>query len=94
MRRIQVHVDGHIYRLARQKADDEGVSLSAVIRDALEQHLTGRRRQPLTLEDLGFVGVGRSDGGDLCPVSENHAEALARALEDEIFEKRPQEKRN
>ena len=49
MRRIQVHVDEHIYRLARQKADDESVSLSAVIRDALGQHLTGRRRQPLAL---------------------------------------------
>lgn len=70
------------------------MSLSAVIREALELYVTGRQTQPLTLEDLGFVGIGRSGDGDLSPVSEIHDEALARALEDEIFEKRPQEKRN
>ena len=34
----------------------------------------------LTVEELGFVGVGRSELGDLSPVSERHDEALGEAL--------------
>ena len=88
MRRTQVQLDEYIYKLARQKAYEDGVSLSAVVREALELYVTGLQRQPLTLEDLGFVGIGSSDD-DLSPVSENHDEALARALEEEMAEKRP-----
>ena len=89
MRRTQVQLDEYIYKLARQKAYEDGVSLSAVVREALELYVTGLQWQPLTLEDLGFVGIGSSDDDDLSPVSENHDEALARALEEEMAEKRP-----
>ncbi len=89
MHTIRLLVDDYVYRLALQKANAEGVSLEAVVRDALEQDLTDSQRRPLSLEDLGFVGIGRSDGGDSSPVSENHDEALARALEEELAEKRP-----
>ena len=34
----------------------------------------------LTVEELGFVGIGRSEQGDLSPVSERHDEALGKAL--------------
>ena len=91
MRRTQVQLDEYIYKLARQKAYEDGVSLSAVVREALELYVTGLQQQPLTLEDLGFVGIGSSDDDDLSPVSENHDEALARALEEEMAEKRPLE---
>ena len=91
MRRTQVQLDETIYRIARQKAHEDGVSLSAVVREALAQYVVGGQRKPLTLEDLGFVGIGRSKDDDLSPVSENHDEALARALEEEMAEKRPQE---
>ena len=91
MRRTQVQLDEHIYRLAKERAYEEGVSLSAVVREALAQYvLDVPSARPLTLEDFGFVGIGRSDQGDLSPVSENHDEALARALEEELAEKRPQ----
>ena len=33
-----------------------------------------------TMEDVGFSGVGRSEQGDLSPVSERHDEALGEAL--------------
>ncbi len=90
MRRTQVQLEEHIYRLARQKAYENGVSLSAVVREALAQYVIVEQQKPLTLDDFGFVGIGRSKDDDLSPVSENHDEALARALEEELAEKRPQ----
>ena len=94
MRRTQVQLEEHVYRLARQKAYEDGVSLSAVVREALTLNVTSPQRRPLTIEDFGFVGIGSSDQGDLSPVSENHDEALARALEEEMAEKRPREPRD
>ena len=88
MRRTQIQLDEHIYKLARQKAFDQGVSLSAVVREAVAQYVTTYQPQALTLDDLGFVGIGSSNQGDLRPVSENHDEALARAIEEEMAEKR------
>ena len=94
MRRTQVQLEEHIYRMARQKAYEDGVSLSAVVREALTQYVTSPPRRPLTIEDFEFVGIGSSEDDDLSPVSENHDEALARALEEEMAEKRPQEYRD
>ena len=80
MKRTQIQLDESIYKLARQKAFDEGVSMAAVVREALAQYLTADSTPDLTIDDLGFVGVGRSDQRDLSPVSERHDEALGQAL--------------
>ena len=80
MKRTQIQLDESIYKLARQKAFDEGVSMAAVVREALAQYLTTDRTPALIMDDLGFVGVGSSDQGDLSPVSERHDEALEEAL--------------
>ena len=80
MKRTQIQLDESIYKLARRRAFDEGISMAAVVREALAQYLTTDRTPALTIEDLGFVGVGSSDQGDLSPVSERHDEALEEAL--------------
>ena len=80
MKRTQIQLDESIYKLARRRAFDEGISMAAVVREALAQYLTTDRPPALTIEDLGFVGVGSSDQGDLSPVSERHDEALEEAL--------------
>ena len=82
MIRAHVQLDETTYRLARQKAFDNGVSFAALVRDALEHYLAREDGKPLTIEDLGFVGIGSSDQGNLSPVSERHDEALAEAFPD------------
>ena len=79
MKRTQIQLDEATYHLARQRAFDEGVSLASVIREAVSQYLApGPARTP-TIEDLGFMGIGRSDQTGLSPVSERHDEALEEA---------------
>ena len=80
MKRTQIQLDEPTYKLARQKAFDEGVSMASVVREALRQYLTSDQPYTPTIEDLGFVGIGRSEQGDLMPVSERHDEALAEAI--------------
>ena len=80
MKRTQVQLDDTTYRLARQKAFDDGVSMASVVREALRQYLVPEGSQTPTLENLGFVGVGSSDQGHLSPVSERHDEALGEML--------------
>ena len=80
MKRTQVQLDESTYNQARQKAFDEGISMAAVVREALAQYLTTDSTRALTVDDLGFVGVGKSHQGDLSPVSERHDEALEQAL--------------
>ena len=80
MKRTQIQLDESIYKLARQRAFDERISMAAVVREVLAQYLTTDRAPALTIEDLGFVGVGSSNQADLSPVSERHDEALEQAL--------------
>lgn len=82
MIRAHVQLDETTYRLARSKASDNGVSFASLVREALQQYLARESGNPLTIEDLGFVGIGSSDQGNLSPVSERHDEALAEALPD------------
>ena len=80
MKRTEIQLDETTHKLARQRAFDEGVSLASVIREAPSQYLAPGFAQAQTIEDLGFVGIGSSDQGDLSPVSERHDEALGEAL--------------
>lgn len=76
MKRTQVQLDEATYELLRQKAFERGVSMSALLREVLREHL-GARPTPRRIEDFSFIGSGRSEQGDLAPVSERHDEALA-----------------
>ena len=80
MKRTQIQLDESTYRLARQRAFDEGVSMASVVREALRQYLVPEGDEVPTIEALGFVGVGRSEQGSLSPVSERHDEALGDAF--------------
>ena len=82
MIRAHVRLDEATYRLAREKAFDNGVSFAALVRDALEHYLAREDGKLLTIEDPGFVGIGSSDQGNASPVSERHDEALAEAFLD------------
>ena len=77
MKRTQVQLDEATYELLRGRAFEQGVSMSALVREALRQHLR-IGPAPRRLEDFHFIASGRSEQADLAPVSERHDEALAR----------------
>lgn len=79
MRRTQLQIDEPTYELLRKRAFERGISMSALLREALTEYLVPQHRR-LRLEDFSFVGSGRSEDTDLAPVSERHDEALAAAL--------------
>jgi len=78
MKRTQVQLDEETYQRLREEAYARHTSIAALIREAIRAHLglvpKPKRRR---LEDFTFVGSGRSEQGDLEPVSERHDEALA-----------------
>lgn len=82
MVRTRIRLDETIYRLARQRAFVEGIPFASLVHNALELYLMRESRKPLTIEDLGFAGIGSSQQGDSSPVSERHDEALAEASPD------------
>ena len=85
MRRAQIRLDEATYALARQRASAEGISFAAFVRKAVEEQLAPvtnqnprpENKKPITVEGFTFIGMGRSDQGDLSPLSERHDEALA-----------------
>lgn len=79
MKRTQIQLDEQTYRKLRDEAHARNTSIAALVREALRKHLSfhGERR---CLADFTFIGSGRSDQGDLQPVSERHDEALTEAL--------------
>lgn len=84
MKRTQIQLDDETYQRVRRRAFEEGRSISSVIRDILRASLgTGSEARVRKAGQFAFVGIGRSDQGDLRPVSERHDEALLRALENE-----------
>ena len=82
MVRTRIRLDETIYRLARQRAFVEGTPFTSLVHNALELYLMRESRKPLTIEDLGFAGIGSSQQGDSSPVSERHDEALAEVFPD------------
>jgi hypothetical protein len=79
MKRTQVQLDEPTYQLLRKRAFERGISLSALLREVLQQYLAGGASFP-RFEEFSFVGSGRSKQGKLAPVSERHDEALAESL--------------
>ena len=94
MRRAQIRLDEPTYALARQRASAEGISFAAFVRRAVERQLAPQGQQanprhtrpenskPVIIKEFSFIGMGRSDQGDLSPVSERHDEALEEAFSD------------
>ncbi|MBI4199422.1 MAG: CopG family transcriptional regulator [Chloroflexi bacterium] len=81
MKRTQVQLDEAMYHLLRRKAFEQGVSVAALLREALQEYLglaTSRRPR---LEEFRFIGSGQSAQGDLAPVSERHDKALAKGFD-------------
>ena len=77
MRRTQVQLDEETYGRLRREAFDQGISMSALIRQVLQEHLGTRPPAPKSLADFKFIASGRSSGSDFEPMSERHDEALA-----------------
>lgn len=85
-------MDEATYALAQQRASAEGISFAAFVRKAVERQLAPEIRDamdrsgqsdtsmPAPTEEFSFIGIGRSDQGDLSPVSERHDEALEEAF--------------
>jgi len=81
MRRTQIQLDEETYAALRRRAYARGCSVSALIRELLAEALGTRpEKRRLTLQDLPFIGAGRSEQGAEAPVSERHDEAVAEAL--------------
>lgn len=50
--------------------------MAELVRRALDEYLKRKPAKPIRLEDLTFIGAGRSNPGKLDPISERHDEAL------------------
>ena len=84
MKRTQLQLDEPTYELLRSRAFDRGVSMAAVIREALAEYLLQPTKPRPSIKDFSFIGSGSSSDEDLSPVSERHDEALGKALEEEL----------
>ncbi|MBI4201446.1 MAG: CopG family transcriptional regulator [Chloroflexi bacterium] len=80
MKRTQVQLDEATYQLLRRKAFERGLSMAALLREALHEYLGLGLPKHRLLEEFHFIGSGQSEQGNLAPVSERHDEALAEDL--------------
>lgn len=80
MKRTQVQLDEAMYRHLQRKASERGISLAALIREALREHLMADPTWPKRPEDFKFIGSGRSAKSRFDPISERHDEALGEDL--------------
>lgn len=62
MRRMMFQADDELLARAKRRADERGVSLAQLVRDALEKELgdSGQTPPPVTI-----IGIGRSNRSDL-----------------------------
>ena len=81
MRRTQVQLDEVTYQFVRAKAFERGMSISALVREALLKHLAGDLQTRMPLSSL--IGIGRGGAFPYGAVSEHHDEVFA----DSILEK-------
>ena len=74
--RTQIYLDPELYRLLKEKAREEGVSLAELLRRIVRDHF----RRELTREDfLAIVGLGESGKAE---ISREHDRYLAEAISD------------
>ena len=77
MIRTQIQLNETTHRLLKNRAHSENRSMSALVRDAVNQYLQNPPRRKLTLKDFTFIGSGRSDSNGPRPLSTRHDDALA-----------------
>jgi hypothetical protein len=58
MKRTQVQFDEEVYEALRRRAFERGMSMSALLREVLREHLVPRTG-PSRLEDFRFIGSGK-----------------------------------
>jgi len=78
MKRTQIQLDEQTYRRLRDDAHAQHTSIAALVREALRDRLRLQAKKR-RLQDFSFIGSGRSEQGDLEPISERHDEALTEA---------------
>ena len=83
MVRTQIQLNETTHKLLKNRAHSENRSMSALVRDAVNQYLQypprlqNPPRRKLTLKDFSFIGSGRSDSNGPRPLSTRHDDALA-----------------
>ncbi len=81
MKRTQIQLDDGMYQRLRQRAYEQGCSISSVVREVLAEALgTARTNRRRAIRNCTFVGSGSTRQGKLSPVSARHDEALADVL--------------
>ncbi len=76
MKRTQIQLEDETYQLLRRQAFERRTSVSAIVREILEEKLKTPKRR-LRIEDFTFIGAGKSQPSPLDPISERIDEALA-----------------
>lgn len=84
--RLVVLLEQQMYDEVKTLADEEGVSLGAVVRDALKMYLAQRRRRGL--DKLGESHISRTTAAD----PEQEEEARLEAILNRLLEKRKKAK--
>jgi hypothetical protein len=75
MRRVQIQLDERTYEALRRRAFARRLSISAMVREVLQEKLrSGRRMRRLTMKDFPWIGSFASK--DPYVVSEEHDRAL------------------
>ena len=80
MKRTQIQLDDATHAALRKIAYESGASMASVVRDTLSRAL-GTTRPVERKPKLKFIGMGRTRQVRGAPVSENHDEAFAEAIE-------------
>ncbi len=80
MKRTQIQLDDQTHAALRKIAYESGASMASVVRDTLSRAL-GTDRRGKRKPKFKFIGMGASRHPRLEPVSENHDEAFAEAIE-------------
>jgi hypothetical protein len=73
MHRTQIYLEDGQYEALRARARVLGKSLAAVIREILDEHLSGYRRGQREDPFAGVIGIGEGDGSR---VAENYEDYL------------------
>jgi hypothetical protein len=73
MKRFQFALTRRDYAFLRHEARRRRTSMSAVIRELIQDRIRARRRIPRDHPFRNIIGIGRGDGS---PVSEKHDEYL------------------
>lgn len=86
MHRTMIQLEDTQYELLKNRAFEEGVSLAALLRKALDMFLgRGKRKKKLRIDQFKFIGCGQSGVRDL---AKRHDDYLANAVYEHIKERR------